>query len=140
MKHQVYKLRLPSTRIIVCGMAVFCIFLLSCMKHGTDAPPVPVWEDNAADSARLNILVQTPQGMILIGQYVNLALSRDSLSKSLLVRKTATGAGGVVIFRKLYPRVIFYNCMAVTSGQTFFGSGSVSLSAGSIKDTMLIVH
>ena len=123
----------------LCAMAVVCLLTLSCAKHSSDTP-VQTWEDNGADSARLNILLQTPQGLILMGQYISLALSSDSLSKSQLLRKTATGAGGVAIFRKLYPRRIFYTCIAVTNGQTFFGSGNVRLKAASTKDTILIVH
>jgi hypothetical protein len=126
-------------RLSLCAMAVVCLLVLSCAKSSSDTP-VQAWEDDGADSARLNILLQTPQGLILMGQYISLGLSSDSLSKSLLVRKTASGAGGVAVFRKLYPRKIFYNCIAVTNGQTFYGSGNVRLNASSTKDTTLIVH
>jgi hypothetical protein len=140
MKNQFYKKRMPVIHMIIYSMAIFCLFLLSCQKNGSGPSPIPVWEDNSADSARLNILVQTSQGMVLTGQYANLALSRDSLTNNLFVRKTGTGGTGVAVFRKLYPRILYYNCVAVTSGQTFFGSGSARLSAGLTKDTTLIVH
>lgn len=127
-------------RFIVSGMVLIGVFLLACTKHGTDPAPIPVWEDNSNDSAGLRINVQNSQGLFLYGQYVNLALSRDSLNTSLLVRRTATNTAGVAVFRKLYPRIIYYNCFAITNGQTFFGSGSARLMPGITKDTLLIVH
>jgi len=140
MKHQVYKSGLPSIRFIVSGMALICIFLLACTKHSTDPVPFPVWEDNSSDSAVLRVNVQNSQGMVLFGQYVNLALSRDSLNNNQLVRRTSTNTAGVAVFRKLYPRIIYYNCFAITSGQTFFGSGVARMIPGMTKDTLLIVH
>ena len=140
MKHQVYTVKLPSVRLMMYMAAIFCLFLLSCIKHGQEPTPLPVWEDNTADSARLNILVQTRQGYIFTGQYVNLALSSDSLSKNILVRKTVSNGAGISVFRKLYPRVIYYNCIAITPSQAFFGSGRIRLSAGMTRDTTLIVQ
>jgi len=78
--------------------------------------------------------------MVLVGQYVSLALSKDSLSASNLVRKTQTNGSGIAVFSKMYPRVIYYNCMAVTFGNTYFGSGSIRLLPGVKKDTILMVH
>jgi len=141
MKHQVHKRKLHSVHLTVYGITFFCLFLLSCVKYSTEPLPIPVWEDNSADSARLNILVKTAQGLLLTaGTSVKLALSQDSLTKSLLVRLSSTNAAGVVIFRKLYPRKLYYNCIAITNDQTFYGSGWARLSPGLTTDTTLIVH
>ena len=125
--------------ILIIMPAVLCLACLSCQTHVTP-PPVVTWEDNGPDSTVLNILVQTPQGLIMYGQSVNLALSQDSLNGKLLVRRTPTNATGIAVFRKLYPRVIYYNCYAVNSVQTFYGSGHVHLRPSAKRDTVLIVY
>ncbi|MEI7490616.1 MAG: hypothetical protein WCK92_04395 [Bacteroidota bacterium] len=140
MNDKINMKKLPAMRGIVFGMLVIFLFLLSCTKHNTDPVPIPVWEDNSSDSAVLRIHVQTTQGLVQYNQYVNLALSRDSLNNNLLVRRTVTGTSGTAIFRKLYPRIIYYNCFAITNGQTFFGSGVARLLPGMTKDTLLTVH
>ncbi len=139
-KHTIYRNRLTTLLYIFTGLAMVSLFFLSCVKKGSDPVPVPIWVDETADSARLNILVQTPQGLILVNQYVNLALSRDSLGNSIRVRTERTSIAGVAIFRRLYPRMIYYNCFAVTNGQSFFGSGNARMLPGMTKDTILIVH
>ncbi|MCX6283647.1 MAG: hypothetical protein NTW31_05375 [Bacteroidetes bacterium] len=130
----------PALRSALFGMLVICLFLLSCTKHNTDPVPLPVWEDNSSDSAILRVHVQTSQGLIQYNQYVNLALSRDSLNNNLLVRRTVTSTSGTAVFSKLYPRIIYYSCFAITNGQTFFGSGVARLMPGITKDTLLTVH
>ena len=123
------------TCVFACG-----IMVISCAKSGSDKPPLPTWEDNGADSATLRVLVQTNQGTIFYGQNVNLALSRDSLSAKLLVRQVPTNTYGIAVFRKLYPRIIYYNCYVITSTRNFYGSGYLRLPAGAMKDTILIVY
>ena len=140
MKFYADKIKVHSLLMAVFAITTGILLLMSCMKSTTPAPPVPVWEDNGADSTTLKIAVQTAQGLVLVGQYVSLALSRDSLSANNLVRKTPTNGLGVAVFSKMYPRVIYYNCIAVTFGNTYFGSGWLRLSAGVKKDTILIVH
>jgi len=140
IKHRILKRKFPVINIIIPLTVIFILIILSCVKSGGDPPVIPVWEDNSADSARLNILVQTPQGLIQVDQYVSLALSKDSLGNKLLVRQVKTGLGGIAVFRKLYPRILYYNCVAITNGQTFFGSGSARMLPGMRKDTVLIVH
>lgn len=140
MKHLNLIKGLMTLRLLVPVAAILCLGAMACHSHGTEPPPVADWEDNSADSARLNINVQTPQGWILYGQYVDLALSQDSLNKSVLVRRVPTNTLGFAIFRKLYPRVYFYKCYAVTNGQSFFGTGKTRLLPAQTKDTILNVH
>jgi len=140
MKLNMDKRMVHALRIAVFATTAGVFLLISCMKNTTPPPPVPVWENNGADSLTLRIAVQTAQGMVLVGQFVSLALSKDSLSNNNLVRKTPTNGAGVAVFSKMYPRIIYYNCMAVTYGNSYFGSGSVRLRPGIRKDTILIVH
>jgi len=134
------KKNVNTLRLVLLAITIGMAFILSCAKSGSNPPPVAVWEDNSSDSASLNLTVQSAQGQILVNQYVNLALSTDSLNAGNLVRKTATNSAGVAVFRKLYPRIIYFNCVAVTSTQTFYGSGKVRLLPGMVKDTILTVH
>ena len=141
MKHQAQIRKLHSVQLTFYGMTIFCLLMLSCVKKNPEPVPVPVWEDNSADSARLNIRVQTAQGLLLTaGTSIKLALSPDSLTQSLLVRLSSTNAAGVAVFRKLYPRKLYYNCIAITNVQTFYGSGWARLSPGLTTDTTLIVR
>jgi hypothetical protein len=126
-------------RIFVFLLPFICLAALSC-KTKVSPPPVFTWEDDGPDSTVLNILVQTPQGLLMYGQSVNLALSQDSLNSKLLVRRTPTNTMGIAVFRKLYPRIIYYNCYAVNSVQTFYGSGLVHLLPSARRDTVLIVY
>lgn len=126
-------------RIFLFVFPVLCVALLTC-KPSVSPPPVVTWEDDGPDSTVLSILVQTPQGLIMYGQSVNLALSQDSLNSKLLVRRTPTNTTGIAVFRKLYPRVIYYNCYAVNSVQAFYGSGHVHLQPSAKRDTVLIVY
>jgi len=134
-----YGRMVQGLRISIFILPLLCITILSCQKH-VNPPPVATWEDNGPDSTVLSIFVQTPQGLIMYGQFVNLALSQDSLNNKLLVRRTATNATGIAIFRKLYPRIIYYNCYAVNNVQTFYGSGHIHLLPSAKRDTVLIVY
>ncbi|MEI6889093.1 MAG: hypothetical protein ACOYM0_07105 [Bacteroidales bacterium] len=140
IKYIVYKKKLKSLLSFLAGTALMCFLVIACISKSTEPTPIRLWVDEGADSAKLNILVQTPQGLILVNQYVNLALSRDSLANSIRVRSERTSIAGKAIFSKLYPRIIYYNCFAVTNGQSFFGSGSARMLPGMTKDTTLIVH
>jgi hypothetical protein len=131
---------IPGFSVFLFTLLVLCFPILSCNKKNIPPPPVITWEDNGPDSTVLRILIQTPQGLILYGQYVNLALSQDSLNSKILVRRTPTNVSGVAVFRKLYPRVIYYNCYAVNSVQTYYGSGHIHLRPASVRDTVLIVY
>jgi hypothetical protein len=130
---------LPAVTAVIIGLLFFSS-LISCNKTTPNSNPIPTWEDNGADSAVLRILVQTQQGQFLIGQYVNLALSLDSLNKKVLVRQTQTNSAGVAVLRKLYPRVIYFNCIAITASGALSGTGHVRLQASSTKDTILTVQ
>jgi len=139
MEHQVYKRKSPVARFITSGIAVICLILLSCTKQ-VEPVTIPAWEDNNADSARLNITIKIPQGTFLTGKTVILALSRDSLSKNILVRSTLTNTAGIAVFRKLYPRKFYYSCTATSSTVIYFGTGTANLLSGMTKDTVLTVH
>lgn len=116
--------------------------LASCRKpSGEPPPPVPVWEDNSADSASLSVTVKTSLGILVAGQYVNLALSSDSLKNQVLVREPGyTNAAGIASFRKLYPRKIFFDCKVITATQVYYGTATINLVPGGNKDTVLIVN
>ena len=117
------------------------LFCFSCTKHEITAPPVTTWEDTGPDSAALRIIVRTAQGKLVSSQYVNIALSSDSLKNKILVRNPAyTNASGIVTFRRLYPRIIFYDCKVIQSTDIFYGAGSVRLIPGATKDTTLMVY
>ena len=129
-----------ALRWAIAAILISTFIGISCKKSSPDIPPITNWEDNGYDSATLRIIIQNAQGIKIYGQYVNLALSKDSLNNRILVRQTPTNSAGVAIFRKLYPRVLYYNCYAVTQATTYFGSGNVRLSAGMVKDTILTVY
>jgi hypothetical protein len=134
-------LRRPALLYVSAWAAFVLLMILSCNKHTIEVPPVTTWEDTGPDSATLTLTVKTAQGKLISSQYVNLALSTDSLSKKILVRNPAyTNAAGKVTFSKLYPRVVFYDCKVLTSTDVFYGSGSLRLLAGGTRDTTLIVY
>jgi len=112
----------------------------SCHKIGDDPQPIPTWENTKADSATLRILIETMNGTPLPGQYVNLALSLDSLNKGILVRRTMSNSLGITEFRRLYPRKFYYNCFANYENGTLFGSGYLILAPYAVKDTFLVVY
>lgn len=140
MKLNLDKLTVNKIFLAVFVVTAGIVFMMSCVKSGGQATPIPVWEDNNSDSATLKIVVQTTVGVLMVNQGVNLALSRDSLSNSNLVRKAFTNANGIVKFSKLYPRTIWYNCMAITPMVTYYGSGKITLLPGTQKDTILTVR
>jgi hypothetical protein len=140
MKTHVFKPYSNALLMPVLIIAIASLFFISCRKTTSDPIVIPVWEDNSADSAKLSIKVMTPQGMVLVGQYVNLALSTDSLAKKILVRSTPSNTSGSAVFNKLYPRKFYYNCIALNNGITYFGSGSANMLPSSTKDTTLIVY
>jgi len=112
------------------SLVVGCLFLAlgSCHKSSPDPTPLPEWQDLGADSVRLNVTVRTQQGILLTGQYVNLALSADSLNSSTLVRKVATDAAGRAIFRRLYPGHNYrFNCFANYQTLNLYGIGAAFL-------------
>jgi len=114
---------------------------LSCSKTvDNETKPLPEWEDKSADSATLAITVETQEGFYMVGSYVDLALSNDSMVNGILVRRSPTNASGRVTFRKLYPRNYFVNCIAYYNGSTYFGNFHTPLPPGSVKDTILFVH
>lgn len=127
-------------RLYLAVLLLIVFWAIACQKQNTDIPPLPVWEDNGSDSATLKINIQTAQGIKIYGQYVNLALSSDSLNKRILVRQTPTNSAGFANFRKLYPRVIYYNCYVIIQASTYYGSGYVRLRPGMVKDTILTVY
>lgn len=127
-------------RWAVAAILISTFIGISCKKSNPDVPPIPVWEDNGTDSATLRISLQNAQGIKIYGQYINLALSKDSLNNRTLVRQTATNSAGIANFRKLYPRVFYYNCFVVTQVGTYFGSGYVRMNPGMVKDTILTVY
>ena len=129
--------RLAPFLILITGFLV----ILSCTHKLDPAPnPIPEWIDNDADSATLTITVQTEQGILLAGQFINLALSADSLASVSLIRQGFTDGAGRAIFRKLYPRKIFFNCNATYMSQPLFGSGKINVPPFSIRDTILTVR
>jgi len=128
-------------RSISCSF-IPCILLLYACGHklGNNLEPIPIWENKKADSVTFRVTVQTMNGTYLYGEYVNLALSLDSLNKGTLVRRTMTNSLGIAEFRRLYPRVYYYNCFVTNELGTFFGSGHASLPPYAIRDTILVVY
>ena len=122
-------------------LIMIAALLLSCKKTiDNETKPLPEWEDKSADSATLTITVQTQEGFYMVGSYVDLALSNDSMVNGILVRRAPTDGAGKVIFRRLYPRKYFVNCIAYFNGSTYFGNFQTLMPAGSVKDTVLFVH
>jgi hypothetical protein len=101
---------------------------------------LPPWEDHTADSVTFRVFVQTNLGILVYGQYVNLALSKDSLNRSILVRISMTNGAGVARFPQLYPGTYYFNCFSATSTGFGYGWAKTSLFPQQIKDTLLIVQ
>jgi len=126
--------------IIALGFFFLFLTISGCKQlsdNGND--PLPGWEDTGADSATLNIWVQTNQGFLVFGQYVNLALSQDSLNHSLLVRRQLTNGQGAAVFNRLFPLHYYYNCFSVSYTGSLFGASHIYIGPSQIKDTVLIV-
>lgn len=123
------------------AMVIVVYFSFSCKrKINPDPQPLPEWEDKSADSATLSVTVETQDGIFMIGSWVSLALSDDSLNKSNWVRRAITDGGGRVRFSRLYPRKYFSNCQAYYNGMTYFGAFHIQMPPQSVKDTVLFVH
>jgi hypothetical protein len=111
----------------------------SCNNVPVNPDPVPVWEDKGHDSVTFTVIVKTQQGLYVVGSVVNLALNQDSLNNKLFIRRTSTDGVGRATFKRLYPRKFFSNCFASFQGQSLFGSFTIQLPPGAIRDTVLIV-
>jgi len=116
------------------------VAVASCNKLEENEPPVAPWENTGPDSARLTVTVQTQSGILMVGSYVNLALSQDSLNKNLLVRRVMTDGVGKAVFSRLYPRKFYSNCFAYIEGKSLFGSFRITIMPYAVRDTVLIVH
>ncbi len=111
----------------------------SCLKLNNEEPPIANYEDFDADSVRLNVFIRNSEGLLLTGQYVNLALSRDSLDNLLLVRKVITDGYGRASFPRLYPGKYYFNCFANYGGMTLSGFSSIYLPAIAKLDSSYIL-
>jgi len=132
-----------------CNISVLCFTIclffialsIGCVKTiKITGKPLPPWVDNSADSVTLHVIVQTNLGILVYGQYVNLALSKDSLNRSIFVRTGMTNGAGNAGFTKLYPGTYYYNCFSTTSTGFGYGSAKINLFPQQIKDTLLIVQ
>jgi len=128
-----------SPALILAFLTVFLLFM-SCNKLTTDDNPLPFYEDSGPDSVSLSVTVQTLEGIMLPGQYVNLAFSQDSMGKNLMVRRVATDGIGRAYFPRLYPRRYFFNCYATYLTNIYYGSALIKLNPQDIRDTVLTVH
>jgi hypothetical protein len=111
----------------LCTSLFLWLAFSSCLKLTVEEPPVANWEDFGSDSVRLNVFIRNSEGTLLTGQYVNLALSKDSLDNLLLVRKVITDGYGRASFPRLYPGKYFFNCFANYGGVNLIGSSSIFL-------------
>ena len=101
---------------------------------------LPLWEDNTSDSVTLIVRVQNNLGLYVYGQYVNLALSKDSLNKSLLVRTSMTDGAGKASFLRLFPGTYHFNCFSNSSQNIGYAISWLKLFPQQIKDTTLILQ
>jgi hypothetical protein len=122
------------------GVLPVVLVFFSCNKLENNDKPIPVWENWEADSATLTVSIQTQDGNYIVGQFVNLALTQDSLNNGLFVRRTATDGTGHVLFNRLFPSLYYLNCFSNYQGQMTFGSGKIRLGEYEIRDTILILH
>jgi len=120
-------------------LTISCLFF-SCNKLETNNNPLPDFEDTGPDSVTFSVTVQTLEGTMLPGQYVNLAFSQDSMGKNNMVRRAATNAIGRADFPRLYPRRYFFNCYATYLTNIYYGSALIKLQPQDIRDTVLTVH
>lgn len=116
------------------------LFFASCNKLEQNTNPLPVWEDLGPDSVTVNATIQTVSGYLLPGQYVNFALSSDSLSKGILVRRVQTDGQGKASAHRLFPRTYFINCFATYEMKNFFGSFIIFTKPSQRIDTLLLVY
>jgi hypothetical protein len=123
---------------LLVAMFVLPLFWSSCKKV-EDSPPVAPWEDLGPDSVTLNMYVLTQQGIQVVGAYVYLYLSLDSLANSLFIRRVNTDGMGCAHFNRLYPRKFIGNCIANYQGMTLHGNFTIQLPPYAIRDTSLIV-
>lgn len=128
-----------SPALILAFLTVFLLFI-SCNKLTPDDNPLPFYEDSGPDSVSFSVTVQTLEGIMLPGQYVNLAFSQDSMGKNLMVRRVATDGIGRAYFPRLYPRRYFFNCYATYLTNIYYGSALIKLNPRDIRDTVLTVH
>ncbi len=126
--------------VLVVVSALLLVLMWSCHKIDANDTPVPVWEDQGPDSVSLNATIQTVTGYRIPGQYVNVALSPDSLSKGVLVRRTQTDGNGTAKNRRLYPLRYFINCYAIYQGKNYFGSYVIATKPAQRLDTVLLVY
>ncbi len=117
----------------------FLLFFGSCHKLTIEDPPIANWEDFGSDSVKLNVFVQTKESFLLTGQYVSLALSQDSLDKSILVRKVTTDGYGRAQFPRLFPRIYYFKCYANYQGTNLIGSSFIHLPPVERLDTSVIL-
>lgn len=122
------------------ALLITTILWTSCNKMAENPSPIAVWEDKSADSVTFSVVVQTQVGIFMIGTYVNLALSLDSLNKGLLVRHSSTDGAGRARFNRLYPRQYYSNCFANYLGQSLYASFKIQLPPAANRDTTIIVH
>ncbi len=114
--------------------------IVACNKLETNDNPLPVWEDTGPDSVTFSVTVQTLEGILLPGQYVNLAFSQDSMAQGIMVRRVATNGIGRAHFPRLYPRKYYYNCYATYLTNIYYGYSLIKLNPMDIRDTILTVH
>ena len=128
-----------STLVFVAVSLALGLTFSSCLKLTVEEPPVANYEDFGADSVRLNVFIRNSEGTLLTGQYVNLALSKDSLDKLSLIRKVVTDGYGRASFPRLYPGRYFFNCYANFGGINLIGSSSIYLPPIAKLDTNTIL-
>ncbi len=116
------------------------LIYMSCNKLDPSDTPVPIWEDLGPDSVTMHATIQTVSGFLLPGQYVNFALSPDSLNKGILVRRIQTDGQGTATANRLFPRIYFINCFATYQAKNFYGSFIVPTMPSQRIDTLLLVY
>lgn len=126
--------------LLVIFLLSFVLLLDSCHKLEENDNPIPVWEDLSPDSVTINATIQTVSGYLLPGQYVNFALSSDSLSKGILVRRVQTDGQGRASAHRLFPRNYFINCFATYQTKNYFGSFILFTKPSQRIDTLLLVY
>jgi len=128
-------------RLVILLCVIFgLLFYWSCNKIDQNNNPIPTWQDLGPDSVTLHATIQTVSGYLLPGQYINLALSPDSLSKGILVRRAQTNGQGTAAFSRLFPRTYFVNCYATYQSKNFFGSFILFTKPSQRLDTLLLVY
>ena len=116
------------------------LIYMSCNKLDPSDNPIPVWEDLGPDSVTMHATIQTVSGYLIPGQYVNFALSPDSLSKGILIRRVQTDGVGTASAHRLFPRTYFVNCFATYQAKNFFGSFILPTKPSQRIDTLLLVY